>query len=392
MTSSLDPTGLTIEPKPQIVADLIAQYQAIYGNGINVDSNSPDGQRINIEAQAITDLLELLLDTYNTFAVATSYGVRLDQLLALNGIQRKQGTFTLAQVAVTVRLFLTLPGLDQSLVTPFTVKDNAGNQFQLLASHVFIVAGTVTLTFQAVNVGQVQTTANTITNIVTSILNVTGVNNPSVAADLIGVNEENDSQLKVRHDQSFSLASTGPSDSLEAALRNTPNIQDAFVIENNTAATVASIPPYTIWVITRGGINTQIANTIYAKKSPGTPMKGSTSQLVNRPNGTTFLAQWDQAISQSLFVKFSIIWRGPQVLSNTDIITALVAALPYFLGQNPSIGDIVTAMATIAPTAIVTINSTTQGVSTDGSSWASLVSPTDAQHYFVLSAGNVVIS
>lgn len=390
--STIDQTGLTIESKTNLVAFLIAAYQYLYGADINVDSNSPDGQLIQIFAQADEDFLELLLLTYNLFAVPTAFGVRLDQLLALNGIQRKQGTFTQAQVLVTATLAVTAPGQDQTAITPFTVADNAGNQYQLVTSHVFSVAGSATLTFQSVAIGQVETTANTITNIITSTLGISTVNNPSTASDSIGVNEETDSQLKVRQAQSFNLAATGPSDSMEAALKNIPSVVDAIVIENNTNGTVNTVPAYTVWPIVNGGTALEIGQAIYAKKSPGTPMKGSNSQIISRPNGTTFTAKWDVAIAQPLYIGFSIIWRGAQALGDADIITALVSALNYKLGQNPNIGDIVAAMATIAPTAIVTINSSLQGVSDDGSSWESLVSPTTAQYYYTVSEANITIA
>jgi hypothetical protein len=389
--STLTQTGLSIESNPDIVAFLVLCFQFIYGADINVDSNSPDGQLIGIMAQAVTDFLELLLATYNLAAIATSYGTRLDQLVALNGIQRKQGTFTQAQVLVTANAAVTVPGQDQTAITPFTVADNAGNQFQLVVSHVFGGPGAATLTFQAVNIGQVETTANTITNIITSTLGVSTVNNPSTASDTIGVNEETDAQLKVRQAQSFTLGATGPSDAMESALRNIPDVVDAIVIENNTAAPVNTVPAFTVWPIVNGGTNVEIAQAIYAKKSPGTPMKGSVSQLVTRPNGQTFLAQWDIAVAQPLHIAFSIIWRGPQVFSNDTLIAALAATLAYKLGQNPSIGDIVQAMIVIAPTAIVTINSATEGVSVDGSTWESLVSPNTAQNYFTVAPGNIAI-
>lgn len=389
--STLTQVGLSIESNPNIVLFLQDAFRFIYGADINVDSNSPDGQLIGILAQSTTDFLELLLATYNLAAIATSYGTRLDQLVDLNGIQRKQGTFTQAQVLVTANAAVTVPGQDQTAITPFTVADNAGNQFQLVASHVFSGAGSATLTFQAVDIGQVETTANTITNIITSTLGVSTVNNPSTASDAIGVNEETDAQLKVRQAQSFTLGQTGPSDSMESALRNIPDVVDAIVIENNTSAPVNTVPAYTVWPIVNGGTPEEIAQAIYSKKSPGTPMKGSITQLIIRPNGQTFLAQWDVAISQPLFIAFSIIWRGPQVFSNATLIAALAIALEYKLGQNPNIGDIVQAMIVIAPTAIVTINSATEGVSVDGSTWESLVSPDTAQKYFTVSEGNISI-
>jgi hypothetical protein len=397
VVSTLDNTGLTIEPQTQLVADLVADYQSIYGPNINVDSNSPDGQLINIQAQAISDLLQLLLSTYNGFTVAGAFGTRLDQLVELNGIFRIAGTFTKAQVVVTITTAQTIPGLDQTVVPAFTVQDTAGNQYQLVTSYVAAGPATPTLTFQAVNIGKVQTIASTITKIVTATAGITTVNNPSVSSDVIGLNEETDSQLKVRHARSLALASTGPSDSLEGALKGVAGVLDAFVVENNTNATVGFIPAHSVYVIVRGttALNTPgIGLAIYAKKSAGCGLVSPAGYNVSvaRPNGQTFTASWDEAASQPLYIKFSLIWIGPQVISNADVQTQLAAVLVYRLGQNPTIGDVLNAMRTIAPTAVVSINSSTQGVSSDNATWNSVVSPNVVSDFFTVSAANITIS
>ncbi len=392
MTSQITQAGLTIDSKAQLLQDLIAAMQAIYGADINVNSNSPDGQYLNIQAQTIEDFLELLLNTYNNFALDTSYGERLDQLVALNGIQRQAGTNTLAQVDVVASQALNLPGLDQTAETPFTVSDNSGNQYFLKTSYVFASPGTQTLQFEAEQIGMVETVPNTIVNIVTATLGISSVNNPTIAGDSIGVNEETDAQLKIRHAQSLNLAATGPADAMESALRNIDGVVDAYVVENDTGSTVNGIPARSLWAIVRGGTPEEIAQAIYTKKGVGCGMFGSESYIVTRPNGQTFTAAWDYALAQSLYVKFAIIWTGTPTLDDEDIKIALAAALVYRLGQNPSIRDVLVAMNTIAPSAIITIDSSTQGVSDDDSIWASVVQPQDPQYYFTLDPADITIS
>ena len=206
-----------------------------------------------------------------------------------------------------------------------------------------------------------------------------------------GVNEENDTQYKIRAAQSFALASTGPADAIGAALLNTPGIVDASVIENYTGSTVNSVPAHSIWCIVNGGTSADIAQAIYAKKMPGCGLLGSQSYVITRPNGTTFTALWDVAISQPLYIAFGVQWRGATMLSDSDIATQLAAALAYKLNQQPNIGDIVTAMQTIAPTAIVLFGSN-QGVSADDSTWLSVVDPTTAQYYYTVSATNITVT
>lgn len=177
MPNLLDANGLQVASFAEIVAALTASLQAVYGEDINVEPNSPDGQNIAIFAQAVEDMLETLLDTYNIFFVEAAYGVMLDQLVALNGLVRNPGSFTEVYVQVTVTQALTLPGQDAT--TPFTVADDAGNQYQLAESTIFGAAAVATLLFRAVLLGRVEVLPNTIDNIITTTIGVTAVDNPS---------------------------------------------------------------------------------------------------------------------------------------------------------------------------------------------------------------------
>lgn len=389
MPNSLSPFGLQVKSVTEILTDLTVGMQTIYGSDINVDSNSPDGQMLNLFAQAAADILQLLEDVYDGFAVDSAYGSVLDQRVALNGIARKQGTYTTTPVTVTATVAVTIYGLNQTAQPVFTVQDNAGNKFFLQTTHVFSASGSASLTFRAVDIGQVEVLANTIVNIVTATLGISTVNNPSTSGTILGVNEETDAQLKVRHAQSFALASTGPADSVSAALLAIADVTDAYVVENVTDSPVNSVPAHGIWCIVTGGTAAEIAQAIYAKKGIGCDMKGSQSLSIARPNGTDFTAKWDTSVTETLYVQFTI--NG--IISGTSFDTALIAkelaaALSYKLGQNANIGQIVSAMLVIAPNGYCTA----LGVSTDNMSFSDVVSPSDAKHYFQLLAANITVS
>ncbi len=184
MPNVLSANGLEVASLSEIVADITAQLQVIYGDDINVAPNTPDGQMINIFATSVEDMLETLLDTYNIFFVDAAYGVILDQLVAINGLTRNPGSYTQIYVQVTTSQALTLPGQDAT--TPFTVADDSGTQYELVDSYVFGAAGVATLLFTAVELGRVEVLPNTIDNIVTTTLGVTSVNNPSFTVTTAG--------------------------------------------------------------------------------------------------------------------------------------------------------------------------------------------------------------
>ena len=185
MPNVIDVNGLQIKTQTEILDELLngspnySGFYALYGAGINVGANSPDGGLLNIIAQVATDMEELLASINSSFDPDQATGTILDARCAINGVLRQGATYTIQNILVTVTQGLTLPGLDTS--NPFTVSDANGNQFQLITSYTFGIAGNASLVFRASQIGAVLTTVNTINQIVTGTLGVTTVNNPTAA-------------------------------------------------------------------------------------------------------------------------------------------------------------------------------------------------------------------
>lgn len=391
MPNQITGSGLEVKTVSEIVSDITASMQTIYGDDINVESSSPDGQLINIFAQAAADNLELLTDVYNSFSVEVAYGRSLDQRVAINGLARISGTYTRTMVSITVDRAINLTGLDEldtdPTATVFTVEDDSGNQFYLEENQVITVAGTYSYAFRAVDIGAVETTQNTITNQVTTILGVTAVNNPSSALS-VGVNEETDAQLKVRHAKMFKLASTGPADAVRAALLAVDGVVDAYVVENDTDGTVSFVPSHSIRCVVNGGTDADVAEAIYSKKAPGCGTYGATVVSVARPQGNSINISFDRAVSEDLYIQFSIVGKYTGAAwDETEIKDLLAEALSYKLGQPATIGDIVEQMITILPQGYLV----SVGVSKTASGYADNITPTLATNFFVAAASRIDI-
>ena len=95
---------------------------------------------------------------------------------------------------------------------------------------------------------------------------------------------ETDAQVRLRR----SLAVTAPSltlgESIVNAVKLLPNVTYCRLFENDTDTTDdRGFPPHSITVLVRGGTNTEIARTIFNKKSPGITTNGTTSVTVTDP-------------------------------------------------------------------------------------------------------------
>lgn len=383
MPNSLTASGLTIQTLDEILAELLdgtADFpglRTIYGDDINVDPNSPDGQWINTIAQAKLDMLEQTNQIYNSFDPDEAVGINLDRRCAINGIKRAGGTYTQQPVEVTADRALTLTGLDTDEANAFIVQDSSGNQYALVSSFAFVGAATESLIFQAVEVGAVTSALNTITTIVSITLGVTGVNNIA-AATTVGVAQESDAALRIRRARSVSIPSKGYLDGLIGSLLDLDGVTQAEVFENVTAVTdLRGIPGHSIWAIVAGGVAEEIARVIYIKRSLGCGMKGATIVPITQIDGLVLDIQFDRPILQDLWIKFDI--EAMFGVIDIDYLRAqLFAQLSYRINQQADASRVVALAKAIAPNGSIS----GEGVSTDGINYFSLVSTDTVQHQF----------
>lgn len=391
-SNQITANGIQIEQYTDIVSDIlngtpsVPGLFAIYGPTINVASNTPDGQWVNLMALSKLDMEQFALSIYNSFDITQAVGIALDNLAQILGLQRLAGTYTQTQVVVTTSQTVTLNGLNGT-ATPFTVSDSNGNLYYLLTTST-LISGVNTLNFQAANIGLVQTIQNTITVIVTPTAGVLTVNNPSMPY-AIGNTQETDAQFRLRCQQSNSGIATRKAMAMYAALSALPGVEQAVVYENVTATTNATgVPPHSIWPIVVGGSTTQIANTIYYYLGDGCGDKGNNSYNITQIDGSTFTIYYDVATQTNLYIYLNVESLVSGYIDNTALKNWI--ANNYILGIN-QIADITTLTALIKgynPTLLVTSAS----VSRDNINFYNDIAPMNVASYFVIQASNITIT
>lgn len=391
MPNSIGPLGLTTQTQAEQLAALTATYQQLYGAYINIASDTPDGQQINAYIQANLDNLDLLAQIYNSFNPQNAVGVILDQRCAINGVIRKAGTFTITNITIVTTQSVNLYGLDQTVQSIYTVSDSAGNQWQLMTTQLGVSVGTNVFIFQAANAGATITTPNTITVQVTIILGVSSVNNPTSYTTL-GTNEESDANLRLRRQQSVSLASQGFYNSLFSTLLNTTGVTAALIHENFGNTTDGNgVPGHTIWVIVAGSAApVDIANAIYTKRNAGCGMFGSQTFTITQIDGSLFQVFWDDVTPEALFIQFDATSINGITPPNTG---AILAELPLLflpgIDVEVNVNQLATLVQQIDPNTLVT----NAGFSTTSmGSYTNTLSPTNLNYQFVITSGNISIT
>lgn len=311
MADELTFEGLETKDNLTLVSDLITGFQDIYsqnGEVLNLNSNTPDRQLIELLAFAGTTNREMITEVYNSIDPDKCVGAVQDNRYQINYLTRKQGSYTIQSISVTTNATVTLQGLDASYNSPeasaYAVSDDNGNIWYLIDS-VTLTAGTTSLDFRAQNKGPVVPTIGTIVNQVTIEGGVVSVIN-NVGATSIGVEEESDADFRIRRSQSTFMPGVGTADNIKSQLLALDGVIAVNVHENktNTTDSTNTLPHY-LWVIVEGGANTDIANIIYSN-SGGAGTKGSVTVPITTSSLQTININFDRETVVPLYIKFDI--------------------------------------------------------------------------------------
>jgi len=333
------PDGIQVQTFQEIYDELAAGYRSIYGEDINLDPDSPDGQRVAIEAQLVLDAQSFGALEYNQRDPDFALGQSLNSIIKLSGISRRPATRSQVDVVVTTNRPLTLP-------TDYAVEDDLGQAWTTLNA-IDIPPGETTVTLFAENFGAVEADPATVVNPVTVVIGVLSVTNTLSA--VVGIDEETDQELRVRRNRSLETPQSSSTGRMFTALANLPNVTDVAVYENDTDTTDSDgIPAHSLWVVVEGGAVADIIETMTKNKTGGKGMVGSVtgtfSDPVARPNGTTFTIvhsmTFDRPVDVPVLVRLDATRKDAANPVDEALISQAIAARTFNIGENLLAGDL----------------------------------------------------
>lgn len=268
---SIDSEGIHIPTYDDILNHLIDQYKAVFGDDVYVGIDSKDYQMLSIFARAMDDFSALAVDAYASRSPLYATGDSLDVLCSVVGITRKS-----AEKAVAT---LQLTGVENTVIPAGSkVVDFDGGLWSTNASAT-IASGVATVTATKDEAGEYNLTAGSIATIYTPVVGWTGVSNTTVG--VVGEDTETDEALRTRMRQQLITKATFNEVSIESAVRNVEDVENAVVCVNNGGSTDdRGIPAHSICAVVDGGESQAVADAIFATKAPGVGTYGSTSATV----------------------------------------------------------------------------------------------------------------
>lgn len=304
-------------------------------------------------ASAIVAVYQAIRHVYAVTRLATSSGADVDSFVNDYGLSRLPATFgstgeDLHRNVNGVQLLVPPGGIMQTQV--------GGIQFQIIADATqaawspslgaYVMgpsANDITVTVQALVAGSAgNVAANTITQIVSGIVGIDSVTNPSPVAN--GANAETDSALRVRFVNFISSLSKATKAAISAAISGvqsglTFQLGDALMFSGATwpgAFTVVvddgsgAIPMGTLNAVSAAVAAVKALGDVFAVFAPTNVTINVTVNIV--PAGGFTLAQADTAAQNAIIAYINA--RGVGVLVSYSGMGAVIAALPSTSSYN----------------------------------------------------------
>lgn len=384
---TINQDGLLIDEFSTIYNRLADKFKLIYGQDINLEQNSPDGQLLGIITNEIYDLQTLILHIYNSFDPDLAQGVELNKLLKLIAQSRRASTKSIVDITIVANANVTLPA-------DYTIIDE-NKQEWIINAETTLTTGTHTVSFNAVNFGAIEASVNTINDVVTVFPEITSVNNPLPAE--IGRDEESDVLLRKRRSNLLSVNSNSTIAGIYSKLFLLDTVTDAVIYENATDTYDATkdLNAHTLWCIIDGGAVDEIAQIIATDKTIGTDLKGIVTEdyieTFLKADGSTrtltHTVKFDRPTEIPLYINLTVAKRLPTDIIDTDAIKNKLIEKLYSINEKATATELYAYVYSAGNTFIASNLEVSKDDITFGNT-----ATNDYDEKFIISAININIS
>ncbi len=288
-TPYIDETGVHLPTYQDRLDALVSSYRSIFGQEINLEISSPDYQLLSVFARVLDDLSQLILDDFASRNPQYATGSALDLLMALMGLTRQGATYS--------RVALTLTGTPVTILsTAPEVLDDAGNLWRCRYAGILLnTQGKATVEAVCTVPGAVEAPAGSVHRLVSPIPGLASAVN--AAAAIPGREAESDASCRSRLKHAAAAPAVSTLEALRSAVLSVPNVISCVVYENDEDETDdRGIPGHSVCVVVSGGLTTDLAPVIFAKKAPGIGTHGAVSAEVEDAWGTSHTVKFQRAV------------------------------------------------------------------------------------------------
>ncbi len=327
----LTPKGFYRPEYVQLMNALEYKARELFGDGINLTVRSPLGIILRLDAWMLNILFSIMEKVYNSRFVDTSEGT------SLYNLGRMIGLYLLP--AGKAKGYVTIEGECGTLIPEgYLLSTPGGLQYTVMREEEIGESGKVLALIQAAQTGtEYNTDAGTVIKIVNPAA-VRGIKAVYNEAPIInGRERETDAEYRERYYKSVDYAGGVNTDAIRAALlQDVPGVYTAFVYENDKDIPdpIYGLPPHSIEAVVYGGLDEDIAQTIYHKKAGGIQTNGSSRVPVLTKSEQMIDICFSRPVLKNIYIKITNLETNSEYEGEDSIKEALI----NFIGGDASGG------------------------------------------------------
>ena len=159
LSFTVDEFGISAPSYADILGSLKYSYRSIYGQDVNLDDDTQDGQWLAVLAAGFNDNNAAAIAAFNAQSPSTAQGNGLSSIVKLNGLQRQAQSNSTADILIV--------GETGTIVTGGVIGDNVGLGTKWNLFPVFTIpdSGEVVVTATCQTPGAITAEPGTLTNI-----------------------------------------------------------------------------------------------------------------------------------------------------------------------------------------------------------------------------------
>ena len=383
----IDANGFKAESFTEILTRLSNGLKNIYGQDINLDQDTPDGQQLGIQANIISDFQDLALYIYNSMDPDLADGANFDKLLKLLARTRLPSSRSTVDIEMVLNKTVSIPA-------SYTIKD-LNNQNWIIGTAQTLDAGTHLVSFYSEDWGNITAEPNTINEQVTILTEVVSINNPESA--ISGRDEESIVQVRERRNKILEINASSTIGSIIGKILDLNGVIDAVPYENMTKVydPVRDIQPNSYWIVVKGGDIAQISEIIAKDKTGGTGLKGKVETVYIekfvRKDGSVrefyHDVKFDRPTEVSIHIKFKVSRKVSTQSIDIEHIKDTLANKEFYIAQNITVTELYSTIYSAATNYIAT----DLEVSKDGVVWDSVFLQAGYDEEFIIEKSNIEI-
>ncbi|MBC8949394.1 baseplate J/gp47 family protein [Xenorhabdus sp. TS4] len=269
----ITPDGILAPPTQEVIDGWWQVLKGCFGDNLNTDMNTPQGQLVTTLTAIITDERNFFVNLLNSFDPRYADGMMQDALAYIYFLQRKRATKSVAEI--------TINGLANTVIpVGFQITDDSGKTWSTQTESRVGDDGLVAVNVYCDVAGRVIASAGAINRIVKNINGVDSAINKTAA--IVGKDEESRQEFELRRQESVAVNAKNTNAATYGAVSNINNVVDCYVVDNpNNETITVGVTSYplirnSIAVSVVGGDDNEIARQILAKAGSGCSFAGNT--------------------------------------------------------------------------------------------------------------------